>query len=122
MTTGTRVPGARFAPGTYQCRRCGRLAQCNISRSKPLTCLACTHPAEAEAGFPDQGWAVQALCAQVDPEVWFPAKGSVNKAAKAVCAKCPVRAECLSYALATGQPFGVWGGLSAAERRRLVVV
>jgi len=59
------------------------------------------------------------LCAQTDPEVFFPEKGGSVREAKAVCAGCPVRAQCLEHALAHDERFGVWGGLSERERRRL---
>ena len=64
-------------------------------------------------------WARDALCAQTDPEAFFPEKGRSNAAAKRVCLACPVRAECLDAALSRPERFGVWGGLSERERRRL---
>jgi WhiB family transcriptional regulator, redox-sensing transcriptional regulator len=65
------------------------------------------------------GWRELALCAQADPEAWFPDKGESSKPAKRVCASCPVRVPCLDYALSRGERFGVWGGLSERERRDL---
>jgi len=63
-------------------------------------------------------WRDEALCRQVDGNLWFPEKGASNKPAKRICnTPCPSRIECLDYALTTGQGFGVWGGLSAAERK-----
>lgn len=53
-----------------------------------------------------------ALCAQTDPDAWFPEPGGVAKEAKAVCARCPVRAECLELALRIRPQHGVWAGLS----------
>lgn len=70
-------------------------------------------------GALDPDWRQLGLCTQTDPEVFFPETGHSNLPAKRVCARCPVRAECLEHALATDQRFGVWGGLSQAERRRL---
>lgn len=64
-------------------------------------------------------WARDGLCAQTDPEVFFPEKGRSNAAAKRVCVACPVRVACLDAALARNERFGVWGGLSERERRRL---
>jgi len=64
-------------------------------------------------------WWFEGLCAQTDPELFFPEKGGSVREAKAVCAGCPVRAQCLAHALAHGERFGVWGGLSEPERRRL---
>lgn len=64
-------------------------------------------------------WTDQARCAETDPEAFFPEKGGSTKAAKAVCSQCPVRAECLTYALDNDERFGVWGGVSERGRRRL---
>lgn len=70
---------------------------------------------EDEAG----GWQERALCAQTDPEAFFPEKGGSTREAKKVCLGCDVRGECLEYALAKDERFGIWGGLSERERRRL---
>jgi WhiB family redox-sensing transcriptional regulator len=64
-------------------------------------------------------WQERALCAQTDPEAFFPEKGGSTREAKKVCVSCEVRAECLEYALAHDERFGIWGGLSERERRRL---
>jgi WhiB family redox-sensing transcriptional regulator len=67
----------------------------------------------------EQDWQERALCAQTDPEAFFPEKGGSTREAKRICAGCEVRAECLDYALAHDERFGIWGGLSERERRRL---
>jgi len=64
-------------------------------------------------------WQDRALCAQTDPEAFFPEKGGSTREAKKVCTSCEVRAECLDYALANDERFGIWGGLSERERRKL---
>ena len=64
-------------------------------------------------------WQDQALCAQTDPEAFFPEKGGSTRDAKRVCGSCPVRQECLEYALSNDERFGIWGGLSERERRRV---
>jgi WhiB family redox-sensing transcriptional regulator len=64
-------------------------------------------PAEVD----ELGWQDEALCAQTDPEAFFPEKGGSTREAKRVCRSCEVRAECLE--------FGIWGGMSERERRRL---
>ena len=64
-------------------------------------------------------WQERALCAQTDPEAFFPEKGGSTREAKKVCVGCEVRSECLEYALANDERFGIWGGLSERERRRL---
>ena len=64
-------------------------------------------------------WQEQALCAQTDPEAFFPEKGGSTREAKRICSGCEVRSECLEYALEHDERFGIWGGLSERERRRL---
>jgi WhiB family transcriptional regulator, redox-sensing transcriptional regulator len=70
-------------------------------------------------GEDEPGWQERALCAQTDPEAFFPEKGGSTREAKRICSGCDVRAECLEYALAHDERFGIWGGLSERERRRL---
>src|SRR5579859_5763013 len=65
------------------------------------------------------GWQDRALCAQTDPEAFFPEKGGSTREAKQVCRSCEVRAECLQFALEHDERFGIYGGLSERERRRL---
>ena len=65
------------------------------------------------------GWQERALCAQTDPEAFFPEKGGSTREAKRVCLTCDVRSECLEYALEHDERFGIWGGLSERERRKL---
>jgi WhiB family redox-sensing transcriptional regulator len=77
-----------------------------------------------DAGFlgvdaDEQGWQERALCAETDPEAFFPEKGGSTREAKKICTGCEVRAECLEYALGNDERFGIWGGLSERERRRL---
>lgn len=67
----------------------------------------------------DLSWHWDALCAETDPEVFFPEKGEPSDAAKAICTRCPVQAECLDYALRHDERYGVWGGTSERDRRRL---
>jgi hypothetical protein len=64
-------------------------------------------------------WMDDALCAQVDPEPFFPNKGGSTRDAKKICARCDVREQCLAYALETDERFGIWGGLSERERRNI---
>ena len=73
-------------------------------------------------GFADedaQSWQERALCAETDPEAFFPEKGGSTREAKKICVGCEVKAECLEFALANDERFGIWGGLSERERRRL---
>jgi WhiB family redox-sensing transcriptional regulator len=64
-------------------------------------------------------WMGDALCAQVDTELFFPEKGASSREARKVCKSCPVRKECLEFSVKTGQRFGVWGGQSERERRKI---
>ena len=64
-------------------------------------------------------WQGDALCAQTDPEAFFPEKGGSTRDAKRICSGCEVKSECLEYALANDERFGIWGGLSERERRKL---
>jgi WhiB family redox-sensing transcriptional regulator len=81
----------------------------------PLAHVVVMHPEEVD----DLGWQDRALCAQTDPEAFFPEKGGSTREAKRVCKACEVRAECLEYALENDERFGIWGGMSERERRRL---
>lgn len=67
----------------------------------------------------DEPWTAQAVCAQTDPEAFFPEKGGSTREAKKVCSGCPVTADCLAYAIKHGERFGIWGGLSERERRKV---
>lgn len=66
----------------------------------------------------DRSWQRRALCAQTDPEAFFPEKGGSTADAKRVCAGCEVRGICLQWAINHDERFGIWGGLSERERRR----
>jgi WhiB family redox-sensing transcriptional regulator len=76
------------------------------------------HPSAWRAA-PTPTWRATALCAQTDPELFFPEKGGSIKEAQRVCSSCEVRAECLDYALAHDERFGVWAGLSPEQRLRV---
>jgi WhiB family redox-sensing transcriptional regulator len=89
-----------------------------------------TNPVPAEADT--DTWELQASCRQIDPELWFPEREDSDtsgvirmaRAAKQVCAHCPVQTECLTAALTNDERFGIWGGVNMRqidpqERRRL---
>lgn len=67
-------------------------------------------------------WMERASCGDYDEPWWFPEKGDSDseKRAKRICRRCPVRDECLAYALDTRQKFWIWGGMTAKERERLL--
>jgi WhiB family transcriptional regulator, redox-sensing transcriptional regulator len=101
------------------------------SFSRPfLTLLTDEHPAQSDSPAPspwtvlatEGDWREDALCAETDPEAFFPEKGGSTREAKRVCSGCSVRAECLESALENDERFGIWGGLSERERRRLRVL
>jgi WhiB family transcriptional regulator, redox-sensing transcriptional regulator len=64
-------------------------------------------------------WMERGLCGEVDGDAWFPEKGGSTYMPKKICRACPVRSECLDYAMEHGERHGVWGGLSERERNRL---
>jgi WhiB family redox-sensing transcriptional regulator len=67
----------------------------------------------------DRSWQDYANCLGVDPDLFFPERGASTREAKEVCRGCVVRVDRLEYALANGEKFGIWGGLSERERRRI---
>ncbi len=67
----------------------------------------------------EEQWQERALCAQTDPEAFFPEKGGSTREAKKVCLTCEVRDDCREAALFNDERFGIWGGLSERERRKL---
>lgn len=68
--------------------------------------------------FQPEPWMADALCAQTDPELFFPVVGGSGREAKRLCRPCPVRAQCLTFALEHHER-GVWGGTSEKERDEL---
>lgn len=69
---------------------------------------------------PPPEWHREAACKDVpDPDIFYPERGHTGAEAKAICKACPVRAVCLEWALDTGEPYGVWGALTARERKEL---
>ncbi|MEA3217042.1 MAG: WhiB family transcriptional regulator, redox-sensing transcriptional regulator [Acidimicrobiia bacterium] len=65
------------------------------------------------------GWQEFANCLGVDPDLFFPERGASTREAKEVCRGCVVREDCLEYAITHAEKFGIWGGLSERERRRI---
>jgi len=90
-----------------------------------LTSARTTNPSVTETTVsiepiePEESWQDFANCLGVDPDLFFPERGASTKEAKAVCRACVVREDCLEYALENSEKFGIWGGLSERERRRL---
>ena len=67
----------------------------------------------------ERTWQTKANCMGVDPDLFFPERGASTREAKSVCHGCEVKMECLEYALRHGEKFGIWGGMSERERRRI---
>jgi WhiB family redox-sensing transcriptional regulator len=66
-----------------------------------------------------EAWQDDANCLGVDPDLFVPERGASTREAKEVCRGCVVREDCLEFALRNGEKFGIWGGLSERERRRI---
>lgn len=66
----------------------------------------------------ERPWVVFGTCRDADPDLFFPTSKEGAEQALAICASCPVRPECLDYALEAGERFGVWGGLTEKQRRK----
>jgi WhiB family redox-sensing transcriptional regulator len=64
-------------------------------------------------------WQEFALCAQTDPDIFFPEKGGSTAPATSVCSACAVQSECLEYAISHDIRHGIWGGMSDNDRRRI---
>jgi hypothetical protein len=64
-------------------------------------------------------WVTEGLCTQIDPDMWFPEKSQRRPLAVAICRGCPVQVECLTWALENDEHYGIWGGTTHLERRRL---
>lgn len=64
-------------------------------------------------------WQDYANCRGADADLFFPERGASTRKAKAICGECQVRAQCLDFAIEVGEKFGIWGGMSERERRRV---
>jgi len=73
----------------------------------------------APVNDPRPGWQHWAACKSSDPELFFTERGQPTTPAKRICGGCLVREDCLEYAMTIPERFGIWGGLSERERRRL---
>lgn len=70
--------------------------------------------------MPDADWMAKARCRGRDPEVFFVRGAAQSRRAVRICDRCPVRSECLDYALELRIDFGIWGGMTERQRRRLL--
>ncbi len=67
----------------------------------------------------DMEWQDLANCRGADPDLFFPERGASTRTAKAICRECTVRVDCLEFAIVSSEKFGIWGGLSERERRKI---
>lgn len=72
-----------------------------------------------QVGPVNHEWRQHANCHGIDPDVFFPERGQDPKPILAICAACPVRDECLQYAIDHHQPDGIWGGTTGRQRRTM---
>ncbi len=89
-----------------------------LRQSSVQTAIRPANPT-VEADPARQLWRRDAACQGVSADLFYPEKGGSTREAKAVCHSCPVRLQCLDFALSTGERFGIWGGTSEPERRML---
>ena len=90
-----------------------------IIASVALDAVDISRPKHNEYDEDGLQWRVDALCAETHPEAFFPEKGGSTRDAKRICNSCDVKEQCLNYALDHDERFGIWGGLSERERRKL---
>jgi WhiB family redox-sensing transcriptional regulator len=64
-------------------------------------------------------WTDRAACRGTDTEIFFPANAEEEAEALSICATCPVRAQCLDYAVRNRETYGIWGGTTPEQRRRM---
>ena len=65
-----------------------------------------------------EDWRAAGLCSRTNPDLWFSPGAVEHKEAKRICRDCPVRQQCLQYAMETPVDHGIWGGMTERERRR----
>lgn len=116
-----RAPGSKFYGGRGRCTGCYRKAinAGTIPPPKESRMVANPQPRIVVTAWLTTEQRAQALCAQTDPELFFPEQGGNGTRAKMICAQCPIREACLEVAMANNERFGVFGGLSEPERDRL---
>ena len=102
------------------CPLCGRVLRSRASMGGHWV----QHHRLPSCDWRDDSWRDQAACRDKPKDAFFPVDGSPNyagdlRAARRVCASCPVAEPCLRYALEQGIDHGVWGGLSVRQRREI---
>jgi WhiB family transcriptional regulator, redox-sensing transcriptional regulator len=87
--------------------------------SRPLNDNPPNSPAEGPLGQPPTPWRQFALCLGHDSDLWFPVERDGGAGAVAICSACPVRLDCLGWALEHNERQGIWGGISAGRREQM---
>ncbi len=64
-------------------------------------------------------WQVDANCVDEDADLFFPDRGASTRKAKELCNTCKAQEHCLEYSIVNNEKFGIWGGLSERERRKI---
>src|SRR4029078_3627911 len=90
-----------------------------LTMSRITSSLAALVSTQRFSADGERRWQEEANCLGGDPDLFFPERGASPRGAESVCRSCEVRVDCLEYALAHGEKFGIWGGLSERERRRV---
>ncbi len=67
----------------------------------------------------DMAWQDFANCRGADPDLFFPERGASTRTAKSICRECTVQDQCLEFAIVSSEKFGIWGGMSERERRKI---
>lgn len=67
----------------------------------------------------DMAWQDFANCRGADPDLFFPERGASTRTAKSICRECAVQDQCLEFAIVSSEKFGIWGGMSERERRKI---
>ncbi len=70
-------------------------------------------------GNQELAWQDLANCRGANPDLFFPERGASTRTAKGICGECSVQSECLEFAIVSSEKFGIWGGLSERERRKI---
>ena len=104
---------------------CATAMPAGAGNCQPSLMTGIAEPARGTAvtGFAAAGWRAAGACVSADPDLFFPVSGTGKGAAQAaracqICAGCPVRRQCLEFALETGEMEGIWGGTTPDERIR----
>lgn len=131
-TTLADHPGTRTLQGRGLCQRCyqhawraGQIAEARNAETAAEGGMWTNAPAghvylpTFHNYAPPPAWTEQALCAQTDPDSFFPDKGGSTRAALTTCAQCPVTLQCLEYALDNDERFGIWGGVTERKRHEM---